>query len=144
MWTDSMRLKCTQSLGLQDPQATEQGHPHPCCEGQEAGLRRTAHPALRQHLQVPEDPPNWKPKGQCQGGKPHCRRQERGFYQKRLKKKKTHKIMLKIQNLSLLQGPTREQCQRLPRTQAGKEKPSSLRLKVTGKPNVSRGKKRPL
>lgn len=82
-----MRLKCTQSLGLQDPQATEQGHPHPCCEGQEAGLRRTAHPALRQHLQVPEDPPNWKPKGQCQGGKPHCRRQERGFYQKRLKKK---------------------------------------------------------
>ena len=50
--------------------------------------------------------------------------------------------MLKIQNLSLLQGPTRKQCQGLPRTQAGKEKPSSLRLKVTGKPNVWRGKKR--
>lgn len=143
MWTDSMRLKCTPSLGLQDPQATEQGHPHPCCKGQEAGLHRTTHPALRQHLQYLRTLPTGSPKDKASGGKPHCRRQERGFYQKRLKKK-THKIMLKIQNLSLLQGPTREQCQRLPRTQAGKEKPSSLRLKVTGKPNVSRGKKRPL
>lgn len=50
--------------------------------------------------------------------------------------------MLKILKLFLLQGPAREQCQGTPRTQAGKEKASSLTLKVTGKSNVSRGEKR--
>lgn len=98
-----MRLKCTQSLGLQDPQATGQGHPHPCCEGQEAGLCRTARPALRRHLQVLEDPPPGHPKDRASGGKPHCRRQERGLYQKRLKKKKTHKI--NVENLKSFPAP---------------------------------------
>ena len=37
MGTDSMRLKCTQSLGLQDPQATGQGHPHPAVRDRRLG-----------------------------------------------------------------------------------------------------------
>lgn len=88
--------------------------------------------------------PTASPKDKASGGTPHCRAKKRILSEGVLKKKKKKltKIMLKILKSFPAPETTREQCQGITRTQAGKEKPSSLRLKVTGKPNVSRGKKR--
>ena len=87
--------------------------------------------------------PTASPKDKASGGTPHCRAKKRILSEGVLKeKKKAHKN--NVENLKSFPAPetTREPCQGITRTQAGKEKPSSLRLKVTGKPNVSRGKKR--